>query len=196
MTQNKINAVLLALALTACTALAHAQTITRGLYLGGAMGQSEATKYKCSARPQCEQHGTVGRFFTGFQFGRNWALELALADLGQINSSVPGVLTDTVKVRLGDLTLLGSYPVTDRFMAYAKGGGYYAQTTNDQTNGTISSRVKESNGGLTYGFGAQYFLTSSIAARGEFQNYLKVGGGNIGDSDYKVFTVGLLWKIK
>jgi opacity protein-like surface antigen len=196
MTQNKINAVLLALALTACTALAHAQTITRGLYLGGAMGQSEATEYKCSARPQCEQHGTVGKFFMGFQFGRNWALELALADLGQINSSVPGVLTDTVKVRLGELALLGSYPVTDRFMAYAKGGAYYAQTTNDQTNGTVAGRVKESNGGLTYGFGAQYFLTSSIAARGEFQSYLKVGGGNIGDSDYKVFTVGLLWKIK
>lgn len=200
MRHNKIKAALLGLAAVITAAcgmtLAHAQTITRGLYLGGAIGQSEAKEYNCVARPQCENRGTVGKFFTGFQFHRNFALELGLTDLGQVSSATPGAFEETIKIRLGELALLASYPVTDRFMAYGKGGGYYAQTTATSTVSGVSTRVKESNGGLTYGAGLQYFVIESIALRGEFQRYMKVGGGNVGDSDFNAFTFGVLWKIR
>ncbi len=37
-------------------------------------------------------------------------------------------------------------------------------------------------------------MTPSLALRGEGQRYLKVGGGAIGDSDYTVYSVNLLYK--
>jgi hypothetical protein len=81
-------------------------------------------------------------------------------------------------------------------MIYGKVGGYYAQTTDTFTVNGVGARVKESNGGLTYGGGLQWFITPAIAVRGEAQRYQKVGGGNIGDSDYNAMTIGLLWKIR
>jgi opacity protein-like surface antigen len=198
--QNKIKATLIGLCLAACAGLASAQsvptqTITRGIYLGGALGQSEAKAYDCTALPQCENRGTVGRVFLGLQFGRNWSLEFALTDLGTIDSTGPG-FNETVKVRLGEADLLASYPVTGRFMIYAKGGAYYAQSTDDVTLNGVSSRIKESNGGLTWGGGVQYFIAGGLAVRGELQRYMKVGGGNLSDSDYNAYTVGLLYKMR
>jgi hypothetical protein len=35
-----------------------------------------------------------------------------------------------------------------------------------------------------------------IALRGAGQHYMKIGSGNIGDSDYNVYTVSLLWKFR
>jgi opacity protein-like surface antigen len=197
--QKKTTVALLGLCLILCAGLARAQTapdtqtITRGIYLGVGLGQSEAKSYDCTALPQCENRGTVGRAFLGLQFGRNWAFELALTDLGTIDSSDRATgFAETVKVRLAEADLLASYPLTGRFMAYAKGGVYYAQTTNDR-NGL---RVKESNAGPTWGGGVQYYLTRGLALRGEAQRYMKVGGGNIGDSDYNAYTIGVLYKMR
>jgi opacity protein-like surface antigen len=200
--QKKTTAVLLGLCLTVCAGLASAQTppdtqtITRGVYLGAALGQSEAKEYDCTALPQCENHGTVGRFLVGLQFGRHWSFELSLTDLGKIDSASPGTFTQTVKVRLAETDLLASYPVTGRFMIYGKGGLYYAQTTQDTTLSGVSSRITESNGGVTWGGGLQYYITGGLAVRGEAQRYMKVGGGDIGDGDYNAYTIGLLYKMR
>lgn len=199
--QKKIKAALLGLCLTACASLANAQqtsteTIRRGIYLGGALGQSEAKKYDCTARPQCANRGSVGRFLLGLQFGRNWSLEFALSDLGRISSATPGTFSETVKVRLGEADLLASYPLTGRFMIYGKGGAYYAQTTDDRTLNGVSARIKGANGGPTWGGGLQYYITGGLAVRGEAQRYMKVGGGNIGDSDYNAYTIGIIYKMR
>ena len=71
-----------------------------------------------------------------------------------------------------------------------------AQTTADTTTSGVTVRVKESNGGVTFAGGLQFFMTQSLALRGEGQRYMKVGGGKLGDSDYSVYTVGLLWKFR
>ena len=198
MTQNKIRAGVLGICLTVAAGLAQAQapTINRGIYIGAGLGQSEAKEYDCSAQPQCENRGTIGRGFVGWQFGRHWALEMAYSDLGQISSANAGTgFTETVKSRLGELDLLASYPVSERFMIFGRGGVYYARTTNDFTLAGVSTRLTEANAGPTWGFGAQWYVTDRIAVRGDAQRYMKVGGGNIGDSDYNAYTIGILWKI-
>lgn len=196
MTQNKIKVAVLGACLAAA-GLAQAQvpTIDRGFYIGGALGQSEAKEYDCSAQAQCENRGTIGRGFVGWQFGRHWSVELAYTDLGKVNSSTPGTFDESVAVRVGEAVLLPSYPFTERAMIYGRFGGYYAQTTNDFTLNGASTRLQETNGGITWGFGLQYYVTTSIALRGEMQRYMKVGGGNIGDSDYNAVTLGALFKM-
>ena len=82
-----------------------------------------------------------------------------------------------------------------RLMIYGKGGVHYAGTTEDTTLNGVSSRVTESNGGLTWGGGLQCHMLGRRAVRGEAQRYTKVGGGNIGDTDYNAYTIGLLYKM-
>lgn len=198
MRQNKIKAAVLGISLAAAASFAHAQapTINRGFYIGGALGQSEAKEYDCSAQAQCENHGTVGRAFVGWQFSRHWSIELAYTDLGTVRSSTPGVLDETIKARVGEFVILPSYPLTERFMIYGRGGAYYAGTTADSTVPAGTTRLHETNGGLTWGFGAQYYVTNNIALRGEMARYMKVGGGHIGDSDYNAVTIGALFKMQ
>ena len=196
MANKNIKAAVLAILLSAGSGLAQAQapTIDRGLYVGGALGQSEAKEYDCTARPQCENRGTVGRAFIGYQFARHWAVELAYVDLGQLDSSTPGTFSETIKARLGEASILASYPATAKLALYGKVGAYYAGTTHDSTLNGVSSRVHETNGGVLWGGGIQYFIVGGLAVRGEAVRYMKVGGGNIGDSDYNAYTIGLLWK--
>lgn len=190
-------AVVLGVALGAALPLAaQAQATLPGVYVGVGAGQAEPLQYDaCDTRPTCKKKGSAYRFFGGWQFSRNFGVEVAYSDLGKASSS-SSTLNETIKVRVSELTLVGSYPASERFSIYGKVGGYYAQTTADTTQSGVSTRVKESNGGLTFAGGLQYFVTPSLALRGEGQNYMKVGGGRLGDSDYVAYTVALLWKFR
>ena len=192
---GKTLAAVLAVGVSAAMPLAaHAQAATIGAYAGGGFGQSEALEYECDPLPECKKKGTAYRFFGGYQFHRNFAVEVAYTDLGQVSSNSPG-FDEIIKAKASDVTLVGSYPASQRFSFYGKVGGYYAHTSKHrQTTTTII--VKESNGNLTFGAGLQYFITQNLALRGESQRYMKMAGGNIGDSDYNVYTVGLLWKFR
>jgi OOP family OmpA-OmpF porin len=193
---GKTIAVLLGMALGAAMPLAaQAQATMPGVYVGVGAGQSEAVEYECAALPSCKPKGTAYRFFGGYQFSRNFGVEAAYTDLGNASSHSPG-FDQTIKVRAGELTLVGSFPATERFSLYGRIGGYYAQTTADTTQAGVSQGLKESNGNITFAGGLQFFMTQSLALRGEGQRYMKVGGGKIGDSDYNVYSVGLLWKFQ
>jgi OOP family OmpA-OmpF porin len=190
-------AVVLGLALGAAMPLAaHAQATMPGAYVGISAGQSEPLQYDaCDTRPTCKKKGSAYRFYGGWQFSRNLGVEVGYSDLGKASSSSP-TFTETIKVRATELTLVGWIHGSERASLYGKVGGYYAQTTADSAGGGVSQRLRESNGGPTFGAGLQYFMTSSLALRGEGQRYMKVGGGKIGDSDYTTYTVGVLWKFR
>jgi OOP family OmpA-OmpF porin len=194
---NKI-AVLLGLALSAALPLAaQAQTTMPGAYVGVGAGQSEPLQYDaCDTRPVCKKKGTAYRFFGGYQFSRAWGVEIAYTDLGKANSSAPPTFDQSVKARLSEVTLVGTYAVTERVALFGKAGGYYARTIVDTTqSGTIQS-VTQSNGNLTFGAGLQFYATPNIAVRGEGQRYARVGGGSLGNTDYTTYTVGVLFKFR
>ena len=198
-TQKNTSAVVLGACLAAGAAAVQAQvptqTIDRGIYLGAGIGQSEAKEFECRGLPQCERHGTAVKYFVGYQFARHWSAELGFTDLGKFRASFPGSNQD-IKVRLGEITAVGSYPLTGRAMLYGKAGAYYAKTTSDFTVGTTSGRLAENDWGPTWGIGLQYYVAGGFAVRGEIQRYMKVGGGNIGDSDIDSFSIGLLYKLR
>jgi opacity protein-like surface antigen len=197
---KNIQAIALGACLFACAGLAQAQaqmqtqTIDRGIYLGFGLGQSQALDYDCRGRPTCENHGSAVKYFVGYQFARHWSAELGFTDLGKVRSESAGFRED-IKARLGELTVIGSYPLNGRFSLYGKVGGYYAHTTDDVVLNGVSARLSESAGGVTWGIGAQYYVWRGLAARLEGQRYMKVGGGDLGDSDYNVWTIGLLYKM-
>lgn len=167
----------------------------RGVYVGVGGGSAEPVKYDtCDTFPQCSKKGTAFKFFSGWQFGRNWAVEFGYQDLGKASASSPGTFDQSIKVRLSDLTLLGQWLGTERVAFFGKAGAYYANTTLDTTNAGVSTRTQQSRGNLTFGAGIQYYAWRGLAIRGEGQHFMKVGGGTIGESDYNVYTLSLLYK--
>jgi opacity protein-like surface antigen len=111
-----------------------------------------------------------------------------------VKSSTSGSFDEVVKVKLGEASLVASWPASERVSLLGRIGGYYAKTQASRTQTGVSTHINQTNSGLTFGMGIQYFLVANLALRGEFQRYLKVGGGNLGDSDYQTFSAGLLWK--
>jgi OmpA-OmpF porin, OOP family len=198
---SKTIAILLGLACSAAVPLAaQAQATARGVYAGAALGQSEALEYECDALAavggQCKPKGTAYRIFAGYQFHRNFAVEVAFTDLGKASSNVPGTFDEVIKVKASEATLVAQYPATERFSIYGKAGIYYGHTSDDFTQSGTRRTLKEGNWNGTFGAGLQIFVWENLALRLEGQRYMKVAGGSIGDSDYNAYTVGLLWKFR
>ena len=196
MNKNAKNiAAILGLMLAAALPLAaRAQAGDRGVYVGVGGGQAEPLQYDtCDTNVTCKKKGSAYKFFGGWQFGRHWAMEFGYQDLGKAAASSPG-FDQTIKVRLSDLTILGQWLGTERVALFGKAGAYYANTTLDTTQAGATTRIQQSRGGLTIGGGVQWYMWRGLALRGEGQHFLKVGGGSIGDSDYNVYTVSLLYK--
>jgi OOP family OmpA-OmpF porin len=190
-------AVILGLTLSAAMPLAaQAQATGRGVYVGVGAGQAEALKYECDLLLSCNPKGTAYKFFSGLQFHRHFAVEVGYTDFGKVSSNNGPAFDDKIEAKASDVTLVVLYHPSERFSLFGKGGGYYANTTRTRTSSGTTIHVKETNGGATFGAGLQWFFWNGFALRGEGQHYMKVGGGNIGDSDYNVYTVSVLWKLK
>lgn len=193
---GKTIAMILGLTLAAVLPLAaHAQAGDRGIYFGVGGGSAEPLKYdQCDTHPQCSKKGSAYKFFGGWQFSRNWAVEASYQDLGKAAASTPGTFDQSVKSRLADLTVLGQILGTERIAFFGKAGAYYANMTVDTTQAGVTTRVDQSRGNFTFGAGIQWYAWQGLAVRGEGQHFMKVGGGAIGETDYNVYTLSLFYK--
>jgi hypothetical protein len=205
----KKNGKLIAMVLASAFALAaplaaYSQAASPGAYVGVGFGRTEAIVYECDALPTCSKKGTAYRFFGGAQLGRNLAIESGYTDLGHVQSSNSGTgFDDKLHVSLGEVTLLGIWPVAEQASLYGKLGAYYAKTDQTTTTLGVTQVTRTGHGNPTFGFGLNYFFTRSIALRLEGQKYMKVGGSYIrqngqidSQSDWTVYTMGVLWKFK
>ena len=173
-----------------------------GFYLGASIGQSQAKDF-CddSGGFSCDDKDTAWKLFGGYQFNRHLAVEAGYTDLGEVGLSgaVGGVsVRGTIEVTAFELMGVGSIPVMDRFSLYGKLGLYHAETKRNITGtlGPITStdNDKETNTDLTFAFGARFDITRNLGLRAEWQRYLDVGGGEIGEDDVDVLSVGMLWR--
>ncbi len=173
-----------------------------GIYLGASIGQSRAKDF-CdgSGGFSCDDKDTAWKVFAGYQFNRHLAAEVGYTDLGEVGAS--GVLSGvsvrgTVEVTAFELVGIGSIPVMDRFSLYGKLGLYRAETEQNVTGTlgtvTVTDNTSENNTDLTFAFGARFDITRNLGIRAEWQRYLDVGGGDIGEDDVDVLSVGVLWR--
>jgi OOP family OmpA-OmpF porin len=164
----------------------------QGFYAGLSLGQADA-KQACDdlggTGISCDSKDTAWKIFGGYQFNRHFAAELGYTDLGEAKASFGG-LNETLKANAIELVGVGMLPVADRFSVFAKLGLYRGETE-DNTNFGFSA--KETNTDLTFGFGARYDF-GKLGVFGQWQRYADIGGGDIGESDVDVISIGLLCK--
>src|SRR5262249_25591212 len=117
--------------------------------------------------------------------------ELGVHSLGKISASGPGGVV-SIKSNLGDLSVLGSFPIADKFSAFGRLGGDYADT---HVSGVATGKKKTTN--LMYGAGLRYDFTPTIGVRAEWEHYNNIGARNDatgieGAADVDVFGVSLV----
>jgi OmpA-OmpF porin, OOP family len=177
-----------------------------GLYLGGSAGYSQ---YKDTCKNlfiPCDGNDTGWRFFGGYQFNRNWSLELGYADLGEAEGAGPipagGNATFRTRSYAFDLTGIGSVFLTQRLSLFGRLGAYMGRTTREIefTNFPNVDEAK-TNSGLTYGAGLGYTL-GRFGMRAEWQRYGNIGtnqnsgieGGPSGTDEVDVFSLAFLFR--
>jgi len=163
-----------------------------GFYAGLHIGQSSADD-ACDgisgAGVSCDDKDTAWKILGGYQFNRHLAVEIGYTDLGEVSASGPGG-SASVESTAFEVVAVGIFPIADKFSIYGKLGMYRGDT--EATAPGVSE--SETNNDLTFGFGVRYDFTKNLGVRAEWQKYSDVGGGNIGESDVDVISVGVIWK--
>jgi OOP family OmpA-OmpF porin len=159
---------------------AAAQLNMSSVYVGGSLGRSN---FKAPSETD-----TAWRLFGGYQFHRNFAAEIGYHDLGEVN-----FVQGDRSAKLWELVGVGMWPVANALSVYGKLGGYYGKS---ELQSAVVPSGDDTNGGLTYGVGAQYDFMPQAGVRVEWQRYDNVGGNTTGETDIDVVNVGLLWRFR
>ena len=159
-----------------------------GISLGGAKAEGFCTGVS-GPGVSCDDTGGAVKLYGGYQFHRNFALELGIAGMGEWVAQGPG---GRVEISTGLVEALGLaiLPVTESFAVYGKAGIYRAATEARVNTFSLVGTFEETNTDLTAGFGLRFEFARSFGLRLDWQRYFDVGGGNIGESDIGVFSVG------
>ena len=169
-------------ALSLAGAAGAAQPDLSAVYVGGTIGQA---KYKdgCAGVNDCDDKDTAWRLLAGYQFNRYFAAEAGYHDLGEASAAA-----GATEGKAWELVGIGAYPVVDKLSVYGKLGAYRGELE--------GPGGKETNGDVTYGAGLQYDLVKSVGLRGEWQRYNKMGGGNTGETDVDVLSLGAVYRFQ
>lgn len=173
-------------------ALAQTSSPARHIYLGGTFGQS-VWRPGCPSVITCDDTDRALRAFAGYQINRTLAAEIGFSNLGKVSGIDTAGRDLTVKGNAWDASLLAALPLGTSASLYGRLGIYRG---NAEGGGTVFTGSKETNYGPTYGFGAQFELTSNLALRGEWHRFPGIGGSTLPDSDVDVVSFGAIWRLR
>lgn len=187
-----LTAALLALGVASTPALS--QDDDAGWFIGAGGGVSKF-KDGCTilaGAGTCDDNGSYWKAFGGYRFNPYFSYELGYADFGELVRTT-GVGSATYEATGIEIVLVAAIPLSREFSLYGKFGLFRWDV--DRTDvgtgaGTTSAKGKD----MTYGFGVNYNLTRSIAARMEYQKYFDVGDAITGTFDVEAGLLGIVFK--
>ena len=179
-------------------------------YIGAGYGTSRAAKTSSwgqvadatlsangfTSNTVIDSHDNAWKFFGGYQFNENWAVEAGYTDLGRFLGttaiSAPAAGTATGKwdaSSLLNVAAVGIIPVKDRFSVFGKLGLALTKvhvSISPPAAATLSAtRVQP-----LLGVGLKYDFTKTFSMRGEFERFNNVGDGSItGQTPINVFSL-------
>jgi OOP family OmpA-OmpF porin len=156
-----------------------------------------------TASTSADESDTAWKVFAGFQFNRNFALELGYSDLGEssIRTRTTGpaaTVNGEFKAKAWSLDAVGTLPLNDRFSLLARAGAIYydLDARSAAVAGGVPIKVRDSDKDLSWkaGLGAQYSLTNNLGARLEWEHYHRLGDEDTGKSSVDTFSLGLQFR--
>ncbi len=187
-----------------------AEAANSGVYLGGAVGQSEFDEIgelsdACIAagvRCTSDDTDTGFKLFVGYQFGNYLALEGGYANLGELKAGVatPVLAEAALDVHGGFVSILPQVPIGDLGAVYGRLGLMVG-------DGELTARVPSigfddsdsgSVAGVTFGFGGALHL-GMATVRVEFERYsfdeaFNIAGEDFDAPDIDLFSGSLLFR--
>ena len=150
---------------------------SKGYYLGGSIGQSEASSY-CDGASACENNDTAWKMFGGMQVMNYLSVEGTYLNLGDIRKN--GQNSDVTAIAAYGV---GTLPVISKFDAFAKLGA--ARWSSENTDG------KQNGFGVAYGLGAKMALNNTTKLRAEWEKVNGVKTSKTEKSDMSMLSVGV-----
>lgn len=183
---------------------AHAQSDVRlrmdpHFYVGAGIGRSETRDFCAALGGACDAKDMSWNIFAGYQFTRNFAVEVGYNDFGKATSSgfiggVPGAISSESTAL--EIVGLAAAPLTDAFSVYLKAGFFRFDTDVVGTGSSAGLALSDKGSGATFGVGAEYGFTRNLAARFEWQRYLSVTGPLTGAGDGDIGVLRLTTRYK
>ena len=193
---------LLAASTLAFSPMSQAQMSAESFYAGIGAGQGKG-KDICSdvasiGITSCDDTANGYRIFGGYQFHKNFAVELGYADFGKADAS--GVVLSVPvsaewKATAWDVSAVGILPVADKFSVFGRVGIAMWNVDLDVNAAGFPASQSSSGADPVYGVGAQYDFTNHFGLRGEWARYSNVGDSDTtGQTDVDVTGVSVLYR--
>ena len=163
----------------ACSMSSPVMAQQSGFYVGGSLGQSEASGFCSDLRSvftgvsACDEKDTGFKIFAGYQVNRNFAIEGSYVDYGEFTARAtvpPGVLvTGSADATAFGVAGLGILPVSDRFSLFGKVGLLMTDIGATVSGGGVTVSESDDETGLQFGVGVLFNFTNNIGIRAEWE---------------------------
>jgi OOP family OmpA-OmpF porin len=192
--------------------LAQAASFTPNAYVGGdvAYGRASGVSSKVdgalasqgiTANSQGDSSSTNPGLKLGYQFDKNWAVELSYDRLGKmsVNSGVSAPAADTAtgdwKAHGYGIHAVGSLPLDSKWSVTGRVGleNWHTRLNLASTTGGATHVSQSStNNALVLGVGASYAVSKNLDATGELVHYNRVGdAATTGRDGVNTLSVGV-----
>jgi len=184
-------AVILPAAFLAVSAPAAAQQSDTGFYIGGAYGMSSFDIDTAGiTNPSVDDSDSGFKIFGGYQFSRNWGVEVGYVDFGKagLSGSMLGIpFTGDLGVTALTVAGTGTMPMNESFSLLGKVGMWnWDAKASVAALGTAGS-ASDSGTDLFFGVGLRYNLSKNLGLQLEVEQYS-------GDDSITYTSLGLRYK--
>lgn len=198
MYKRAVSLVLIAAAPFAASMGAQAQTAgSTGFYGGLGIGRASTDTPSAGFVGAKDEHSTAWKLFGGYQLNQHFALEGGYVDLGKasVHGGPPGIPPfGTLDSQAWQGSVVGSLPINQQFALTGKLGIARTNTDVFSNIGGTPFAATDKNTAATYGLGARYDLTKTVALRGEWERFRIGTTGLGGKSDVNMFSLNAIMK--
>jgi OOP family OmpA-OmpF porin len=164
-------------------------------YLGGSIGQSDVDDEITTGlitSGSVDGKDTAFKIFGGYMFNRNFGVEGAYVDLGEVSysGSFGGAPVTGGKVEINgfNVSAVGAFPVNEQFSVFGKIGLFIWDADASDTTGGVPFSASADGTDLSFGVGVNYSFTRNLGVRAEWEMF------KTDDGDATLLSAGVVWK--
>ena len=174
------------MALTATSVQAQAQAQERnGFYVGAGIGYTlnmQENESVYSGNGPEKRTDTGFKFYGGYQFNNNWAIEGQYVNLGTYAADTKRFVNNrhmTAKASGMSVAAVGMLPLGQSFSLFGKAGAILKTVDASEYNDTKTLRreFKSTKTNVLLGLGAEFNVTQQLALRAEYEYFGKTALG-------------------